>query len=1082
MTSVPVTETLLLRQPALSADHLAFVYAGDLWLADHSGHNVRRLTATPGYKQTPCFSPDGRLLAFSGQDDGSACVYVVPVEGGTPRRLTFHPGDDFVRGWTPAGEVLFASARETIAARVRRLYTLSPEGGHPAALPMPMAERGAFSPRGRHLAYTPFAEPFWSWKRYRGGMTVPVRLLDLETLDEVEVPHENATDTFPCWLDDTLYFLSDRRDTVNVWRWTPGAAGAEQVTFHDDFDVRSLTSGAGRLAYEQGGRVHLLTPGAAPQPLHITVTADFPNTRPRYVPAAPHITAFHVSPTGARAVFAARGEILTVPVGKGDPRNLTNTPGVAERDPAWSPDGQSIAYLSDADGEYGLVVADQKGGVRRTYRLGEVPSFYYTPLWSPDGTRIALTDKALNLSYLVVDTGEVVRVDTDSYDHPERSLDPAWSPDGQWLTYTRRLPNHLRAVFVHDLARGVSHQVSDGMSDAISARFSRDGRLLYFAASVNYGLNTGWLDMSSYERPVTRSLYVAVLRRDDPSPLAPQSDEEPEVRLPGALPAGPATPPEPVRVDLEGLGQRIIALPVPSGEYSRLEPAEGHLFYLERDPSAHADPDGPPGHVLRAWNVTTRETRVFLPQVSDYCVSADGQHLMHAGGQPAAYAVVGVTDPPGPEDGRLDLERVQVRVEPRAEWAQMFEEAVRLHRDFFYDAQMHGLDWAAVAGRYRALVPHVQHREDLNFLLAELAGELVVGHAYVSGGDVPRGPSPRVGLLGADYEISQGRYRFRRILSGLNWNPDLRAPLTEPGVNVCEGEYLLAVNGRPLHAPDSLYAHFEQTADRVTELRVGPTPDDADARTVTVRPTDDERRLRLRAWIEDNRRRVDELSGGRAAYVYMADTARVGYEAFNRYYFSQLDKQAVVLDERFNGGGSVADYVVDLLDRPVLSHWATREGRPFATPNASIFGPKVMIINELAGSGGDALPHFFRRRALGSIVGKRTWGGLIGIYDYPPLIDGGMVTSPRLAIFSPEGEWEVENVGVAPDIEVDLPTRLTAQGRDPQLERAVELVMAELAANPPRTVQRPAPDPRAVRSGSLSAPPSPHEEHEEVAT
>jgi len=426
-------ETLLLRQPALSAEHLAFVYAGDLWLADHRGSHVRRLTATPGHKQTPHFSPDGRFLAFSGNDDGAASVYAVPVEGGTPRRLTFHPGDDLVRGWTPGGEVLFASARLTISARVRRLYTLPLEGGHPVALPMPMAERGAFSPDGR-LAYTPFAEPFWSWKRYRGGMTVPIRLLDLGTLDEVEVPHENATDTFPCWLEGTLYFLSDRRGVVNVWQHVPGTGDAQQVTFHDDFDVRSLTAGSGRLAYEQGGRVHLLTPGEAPETLPIRVTADLPNTRPRHVKAAPHVTSFNLSPSGARAVLAARGEIVTVPTGKGDPRNLTNTPGACERDPAWSPDGQSVAYLSDAGGEYRLVVADQRGGVRRTYPLGETPSFYYSPLWSPDGARVAFTDKALNLSYLVLETGEVVRVGTDTYDHPQRSLDPAWSPDGQWLT------------------------------------------------------------------------------------------------------------------------------------------------------------------------------------------------------------------------------------------------------------------------------------------------------------------------------------------------------------------------------------------------------------------------------------------------------------------------------------------------------------------------------------------------------------------------------------------------------------------------------------------------------------------------
>jgi tricorn protease len=1069
-------ETLLLKQPTISANHIAFVYAGDIWIAGLDGQHPRRLTAQKGRKQNPLFSPDGLSIAFSGDYDGNMSVYVVPIEGGSPRRLTYHPGPDLVRGWTPDGaQILFASARESISARARRLYTVSLEGGLAGALPMPMAERAAFSPDGRQIAYTQYYEAFWSWKRYRGGMTVPIWILDLATYAHAEIPHENASDTFPCWVGDSIYFLSDRAGVMNLFQYDRGAQAVAQKTFHEDFDIRSLAGGAGRLAYEQGGRLHIFDPSSgAARALSIAIAADLPYTRPHYQPAEPFIATCGISPTGTRALFEARGEILSVPAAKGEIRNLTNTPGVADRDPAWSPNGQSIAYFSDASGEYELVVCDQKGAQKRVYPLGK-QSFFYSPIWSPDSKRIAYTDKALNLSYITLETGAIVHVDSDTYDHPARSLAPVWSPDGQWLAYTKRLANHLRAVFLFELAGGQAHQVSDGMSDAISACFSRDGRLLYFAASVNFGLNTGWLDMSSYERPVNRSLYVAVLCKDDPSPLAPESDEEPS-------PAGDAAPAEhtadskeqsqapkpaelsvaPIPIDLAGLDQRIVALPLPPGDYHRLQVAEGKLFYLKSAAERWVDSESTPdANVLHAYDTKARKADVFIDQVRDYWVSADGKKLLYSAGDPRSYAIVGVEKPPQPDEGRLSLDAATLLVDPRAEWRQIFQEACRIHRDFFYDSQMHGLDWGTTCEKYRPLLSHVGHREDLNELLAELSGELVVGHAYVRNGDIPAPPPVNTGLLGADYEIVDGYYRYRRIYPGLNWHPELRAPLTEPGVNVRVGDYLLGVNGRPLRAPDSVYQLFEQTADRITELQISPTPHVAGARTETVRPIADEIPLRHWSWVEQNRKLVEARSGGRVAYIYMADTGLHGYEAFNRYFFSQLDKQALILDERFNGGGSVADYVVDLLNRPLLSYWATREGRTFTSPNASIFGPKVMIVNELSGSGGDALPLFFRRRGLGTLVGKRTWGGLIGIYDYPKLIDGGMFTSPRLAIYSPSGEWEVENEGVEPDVEVEMTPKLAIEGRDPQLERALEIVLAELDKNPRQAAARPAPAHRA---------------------
>ncbi|HEU5089323.1 MAG TPA: hypothetical protein VFT99_17830, partial [Roseiflexaceae bacterium] len=621
-----------------------------------------------------------------------------------------------VRGWTPDGRILFASTRDSITPRVSRLFTIAREGGLPDALPMLSAERGSFSPDGKRLAYTPFADPFWSWKRYRGGTTVPIWVIDLETYEHIEIPHLNASDTFPCWIDGAIAFLSDRHGTMNVFRYDLADGSVTQLTHHTDFDVRSLTSNGRSLAYEQGGRIHLYDLSEQrTETLHLTLAADLPYTRPHYEKLAPTIQTAAISPTGVRAVFETRGEIVTVPAGKGDIRNLTNTPGVADRDPAWSPDGRSIAYFSDASGEYELVVADQKGIEKQTYPLGR-RSFFHAPTWSPDGKRIAFTDKALNLSYITLATGEVVHVDTDTYDHPDRSLHPAWSPDSAWLVYTRRLRNHLRAVFLYELEGGRIHQVSDGMSDAVSACFSRDGRLIYFAASVNYGLNTGWLDMSSYERPVNRSLYAVVLRADDPSPLAPESDEEAHAPLPGEEPhtEAPATPAPPVevRIDLEGLDQRIVALPVPPGDYSRLQVAEGKLFYLKSAPDRWVDAEtSSDSHTLLFYDVKERKSTPFTEKVANYWVSADGKKVLFQAGTPPRYAIVDAAKAPEADEGVLKLDEATILVDPRAEWRQIFDEAYRIQRDYFYDAAMHGLDWQATVEIYRAFLPHVGHRD-----------------------------------------------------------------------------------------------------------------------------------------------------------------------------------------------------------------------------------------------------------------------------------------------------------------------------------------------------------------------------------
>ena len=1042
-------ESRLLRHPTVNETHIAFVYAGDIWLVNRSGGVARQLTTSDGLEMTPRFSPDGSRIAFTGQYDGNTDVFIIPAHGGEPERLTYHPGSDNVRGWTNDGQfVLFASGRKSAPVPYNRLWKIHIDGGYPEQLPLPMAHRGVYSPDGKRIAYVPFGERNNVWRHYRGGTTTPVWIVDKETLEVEMIPRDNSNDTYPMWIGDTVYFTSDRNGTINLFSYNTGTKNIRQLTFHEDFDIRYTSEGAGVIVYEQGGYIHLFDPAAGNgERVTITVTGDRSLTRARFVNAGNMIQSAGLSPTGVRAVFGARGDIFTVPADKGDVRNITNQTGVHNRYPAWSPDGSRVAWFSDKGGEYQLMVGDQLGRDEPKVITFENPGFYYSPAWSPDSKKIVFTDKHLNVWYLDVNEGKPVKVDTDTYDHPQRSLDPVWSPDSKWIAYSKRLKNHLRAIHVYSLDKDESYQITDGMSDAISAAFDKNGKYLYFLASTNVALNTGWLDMTSYERPVVRNAYLVVLAGDEQSPLAPQSDEE---KTDGKTNGDDSDDEEiTVRIDIENIDQRILAVDtVPGRDYSSLQSGkEGIIYFLESVPNQQ-------GYTLHTYDLNDRETSVFMSGISQYTISANGEKLLY-GAPGNVWGIVNATGTANVSDGRLSTGDMKVQIDPRAEWEQIYLESWRINRDFLYAPNMHGADWDAKKDKYRDWVNYVGHRSDLTYILGHLLGELVIGHSYVGGGDAPSPESVNVGLLGADYIIENGYYRIARIFSGENWNPGLRAPLTEPGSDVAEGEYILAVNGKDLRAPDNIYSLFQGAANRQTVLLVNNRPVKEGARNVTIVPVTSEWGLRQRAWIEHNRRKVEERSDGKLAYVYLPNTAGAGYTNFNRYFFAQMDRDGAVIDERFNGGGSVADYIVDLLDRPVLNYWHTRDGEDFKTPLAAMDGPKVMIINEHAGSGGDALPYYFRKREIGPLIGTTTWGGLVGVYDYPPLIDGGFVTAPRVAFYNVNGEWEVENEGVDPDIEVlQLPSKMK-NGGDPQLERAIEEALRMLRDNPPPQVETP---------------------------
>jgi tricorn protease len=1104
VSAVAADAPLLLQRPGVSRTHIVFSYAGDLWSVDRAGGDARRLTSGIGRESDPFFSPDGSQVAFTGEYDGNVDVYVMPAAGGAPRRLTWHPGPDEVAGWTSDGErILFRSSR-TSHHFFTRLLTIPVAGGQPAELPLPRGVQGAYSPDGKRLAYVPTNQWQAAWKRYRGGQTTPIWIADLSDSRVEVLPRQNSNDSCPMWFGTAVYFLSDRDGPVGLYAYDTNTRQVRRVVANDGLDLKWASAGPDAIVYEQFGALFLLDPSTGQsRAVPVRITSDLPQTRPRYVKVASKLAAPALSPSGVRAAFEVRGEIVTVPAEKGDVRNLTRSPGVADRDPAWSADGQRLAWFSDESGEYALHVAGQRGlGEVKKIPLGTPASFFYGPRWSPDGKMIAFTDKRLNVWYVdVAGPGAPIKVDTDRFDRPDRQVVPNWSPDSRWLTYTKVLPNQMSAVFVYSLQTKKATQVTDGMSDALFPAFDKNGKYLYFTASTDVGPGSSWLDMSGINRPVSRTAYVVVLRKALPSPLAPESDDEKTAAekkaekeedeaageeadaatggdtkgkstSAGAMPVtgeakGSGDPkradakkpagadekkPPRVDIDLDRLTQRTLALPIPAENYVGLVPGKAGVFFLLQAPRV-LPLDGPAPIDVKRFVLKTRKLETILSAAGAVSIAGNGEKLLYR--TKDQWAIQGAESEVKAGQGTLKLTDAEIHVDPRAEWRQMYRETWRLQRDFLYDPTFHGLDLAAAEKKYAPWVEGLGSRADLTYLFEEMLGELTLGHVFVGGGDGPELPKVKGGLLGADFAVENGRYRFARVLDGEGWNPELRAPLTQPGVNVTPGEYLLAVNGRDLRPPESVYAPFESTAGKAVVIRVGPNADGRGARDVTVVPVDDEFGLRNLAWIESNRRKVDELSGGRLAYVYLPDTAGGGYRNFNRYFFAQVGKQGVVLDERFNGGGLLADYIIDALRRPVMSYVVTREGDPMASPAASIYGPKVMIINESAGSGGDAMPWYFRRAGIGKLVGTRTWGGLVGIWNYPSLIDGGFVTAPRGALYGLEGKWEVENVGISPDIEVELDPALARQGRDPQLERAVQVAMEELGKTPLPTHARP---------------------------
>ena len=1072
---------LLLRHPSLSQTKIAFLYADDIWTVSRAGGVAERLTSQNDVVAGPFYSPDGSQIAYSRQEHGLVNVYVISADGGVPRRLTWDNSNEFSTGnyavgWTPDGkDVLFDSARSSWSDFLK-LFEVAADGqGTPTALPLPSAVEGSVSPDGQTIAYVPVLQWEVAWKHYRGGQTTPIWLVNLKTLDLQRIPRDNSNDSSPVWEGNTVYFLSDRNGPVSLFSYDTGTKQVSQVVDNAGYDLKTVAAGPGALVYEQFGSLHLYDLATRQEhTVPVTIEGDVPDLAPHLANIRPEeVQNLEISPTGVRLVAEAHGDIFTVPTDKGDTRNLTKTPGIAERDPSWSPDGKSIAYFSDASGEYQLYIRDQDGLKPPTViDLGPNPSFFYQPHWSPDSKYIAYADKHLHLWYVAVSGGKPVLIDTALYGGFGDEYEICWSPDSKWIAYTRDLQNQYNAIFVYSLDTHKSTQITDGMSNAAHPAFDANGQYLYFIATTNQGPSSG-PDLSAMDQGTSSGVYVVVLAKNGKSPIAPETgDEKPAGEEKPAAEGKPAgeeksdqesNPPAPTDaaqkkaaskpavtvVDLDGIGDRILALPIPERNYIDLSAGKTGVIYLAEG-SAVGRPSEPSGPRIRGlWRFTTesRKTEEVLTDLNNYGVSFNGEKLFYT--QEDRWLTIAASDlKPGGSTGKpVNNHGMFATIDPRAEYAQMYRETWRIERDFFYDPHLHGLDLEKIETKYQPYVAGLASRHEFTYLCEEMLGEIEVGHMFIRG---PSSPSngPRTGLLGADYTVENNRYRFSTIYNGQNWTPGLKAPLTLPGVEVHVGDYLLAVNGRPLYATDNLYSFFDGAAGQQTVITVGTKPDGSDARDVTVVPIPDEAGLRKLAWINHNIELVDKLSDGKVAYVYMPNTAGAGYDNFNRYFYAQIGKQGLVLDERYNEGGQLANYVIDILSRKMLSGLIERDGEPSYDPQGAIFGPKAMIINQSAGSGGDAMPWYFHNQQLGTLVGTRTWGGLVGIGGFPVLIDGGRVMAPRHAIFGLHGSWEVEGHGIPPDVEVEMLPKDVAEGHDMQLERAVAIVMQQLKEHP----------------------------------
>ena len=1035
--------TQLLREPTLHKDTLVFTYANDLWKTTIKGGKATRLTSFQGSESQPVISPDGKMLAFTGEYEGNKDVYIVSIDGGHAKQLTFHPASDAVVGWAPDSQsVLFSSPRYSAPRNSQQLYTVSVEGGNPQQLPMRRASDGAFDPKGENMVFRRAGVWDRGWRNYRGGQNQALRMINLSSLEEHDLPFNNDFDVDPEWSNNgDIYFLSNRSKVTNVFRYAPSANAITPVTDYSEYDVMGFAVDGSNVVYEYLGDLYLKQEQQAAKKLSIEVVGDFYWARDAHVDAHKNITEFNVSPSGKRALFSARGDIFSVPVEHGSARALTDSSGVREHSAVWSDDGQYIAWFSDASGEYELVIADQYGTKSKTIPLaGE--GFYQKLVWSPDGKRLSFTDSAQQLWIANRSNGSTKIIDTNRQVHPEWEMMATWSPDSRYIAYTKQNETMFRELYLYSVQERTRHQLTHGLAEVTWPTWSDNSNTLYFLGSVDYGPQSPWLDMSSLSFKATYQLYYANLSPTHAPLFSMRSDEEEPTQKNDSNTDNEDEPTQPSVFVAEGFGDRITPVTSEKGHFSHLAGGKGgNLYFL----SQFKDDTGASQTHLMKFDAEERTIAKIADKVSEYRLSADNNAILLKSKE--SYRLISAITGSGDDDKVIAL-ALSKRVNFFEEWQQIFREAWRYQRDYLYVENFHGADWDAVYEQYQPLVASIRHPLDLTYLLDTLGGEVSIGHSFTASGAKPDIGKPNVGLLGIDFEVTKKGVKLRHIYTGESFfaGANLQSPLGKYAHQIDENAYLIAVNDTPIDPQKNLYSQFEGTLGHVTRITIGDI-DNSDKRQVyLVKPINNENGLRKNHWIEKNRQYVEAQSNGKLAYVWMPDTADDGYHSFNRYFFPQAKKPGVIIDERFNGGGYIADYVINILRRELNGFFNNplAPRKPLTSPASGVWGSKVMLINEMSGSGGDMLPYMFNYYGLGKLVGKRTWGGLVGIWGVPGFIDGGYMTAPRSGFYGTNGQWQVENEGVMPDVSVEQWTKFTSKGLDPQLDKAIEVGLEEL--------------------------------------
>ncbi len=1053
--------TRLLRQPTMSDANIAFTYGGDIWITDLNGQDLKRITSTPAVETNPHFSPDGNWIAFSSNRSGNTAVYIVSKAGGTPKRLTWQPSAAIVSGWTPDGQsVLYASSRETAPSPYNRLWTVPTTGGPSSLVSNQWGFSGSFSASGRQIVIDKMSRWDTEWRAYRGGQNTPLIVLDTRNSNEVLIPNpDRTTDIQPLWVGNKIYFLSDRDWNMNVWSYDVKARNLEQVTNFKGTDVKYLNRGTNNtLIIEQNGYLHTLDirSGNTTQ-LNVTVIGDFPWAETKWETVTNRASEVSLSATGKRVVMEARGEIFTVPTEFGDARNITQSSDAADRRPIWSPKGDKIAWFSDMDGKgYRLYLTDQDGlSAPTSFSIGE-SKLGWEPTWSPDGKHIAFVDDDVRIRVMNMENGNLQTIGVGGTNLERGRSGLAWAPDSKKLAYTKAGENMFRKVMVWDSQTNSTNQLTDDFADAYAPSWDNDKKHFYFLASTDVALGSGWANTSAMMSSPSYSPYVIVLQEGVDSPFIPRSDEEEvkeeksEEKKEDKKEDKKDEPKEDtgIQIDFDNVGRRTIALPLPSGNYTTTAPGPaGSVFIAERKPGSFSQ-------TLHKFSLKDRKAKEYLTGVGSFTLSADGKKMLaRVNGR---WAVSGTAGPSG-KGGKAVNVSLKMKLNRAEEWNQMFEEAWRYERDYFYDPNLHGRDWNVVYDRYAPLIPFVKHRADLNYIFDMMNGELSVGHSFVGGGDYPSINRSTMGMLGADLELNKSRWQIKRIYTTESWNPGLTSPLDRPGIKVSEGNYLVGVNGQELTASQDPFELLDGTSGEQTVIHINDKPEFDGAWRVIVEPIRSENALRQRAWVEDNRRMVDKLSNGRLGYIWVPNTSGPGFVNFNRYFFAQQNKEGAVIDERFNGGGLLDDYMVDLMTRSLRAGLTNEvpNGQAMRLP-AGILGPKVLLINEMAGSGGDFFPWVFRQQKAGALIGARTWGGLVKSSTHYRFIDGGSMTAPDNAVFDPiNNVFVAENEGVPADIEVRQDAKSLSTGGDPQLERAIAELMKLIGTTPKPAIKAP---------------------------